>query len=412
MNSYTTFSIHFWINASRCKNGLASIYARISVDRVRVNFSVKRKINPRYWDTAKNRAISNHSKFQDLNLYLDQVQSKIFHCYQELLYNDEIISAQKIKTKYLGLNKNKYTVNDIIEYHNEKMAHKLHKDTLRHYKTSQNYLKKYLQKRFKSQHYYLKDLNYEFIVGFESFLREYQPKDHQKKMSNNTAMKHLQRLRKMVTLAYKIEWIDKDPFRRFQTRTEKRSRSFLSQTELRNIEDYSPSLERLKIVKDIFVFSCYTGLSFGDLLALQRENLIIGDDGNFWIKTLRQKTSEPIKIPLLPKALNLIQEYNLHPRTIESGRLFPNISNQKTNSYLKELADFCGISKNLTFHVARHTFATTVTLSNGVPIETVSKLLGHSKLATTQIYARVLEKKISKDMEALKNKLTGNTIKN
>lgn len=379
------------------------------MNRSRANFSVKRKINPSDWDSNKNRAKSKAQKYRDLNLYLEQVQSRLFDCYQKLMYEGETINPDKIKSLYLGKNNTTYNLEDIIEYHNSTMKHSLHKDTLRHYKSSQNYLRKYLQQKYKTKKFFLSDLDYAFIVGFENYLRDYQPKDHQKKMANNTAMKHLQRLRKMVTLAYKIEWIDRDPFIRFKTRIEKRSRNYLTEAELRQLEEFEPNLERLKLVADLFVFSCYTGLSFGDLLSLKRSNLCIGDDGNFWIKSFRQKTHEPIKIPVLPKAVELIQQYHLHPRTLKEDKLFPSITNQNTNSYLKEIATLCGIRKNLTFHVARHTFATTITLSNGVPIETVSKLLGHSKLATTQIYARVLEKKISNDMEALKSKLLKNS---
>jgi len=159
-------------------------------------------------------------------------------------------------------------------------------------------------------------------------------------------------------------------------------------------------------VKDLFVFSCYTGMSYVDIMKLTKNNISEGVDGNRWIMTKRKKTGIPIKIPLLPSVESLINKYEGHPRTNISGGLMPFISNQKLNSYLKKIADICGIAKNLTFHMARHTFATTVTLSNGVPIETVSKLLGHTKIVTTQIYAKVMEQKIGEDMQKLSQRIS------
>jgi site-specific recombinase XerD len=215
-------------------------------------------------------------------------------------------------------------------------------------------------------------------------------------------MKHIQRLRKIITLAFNMEWIDRDPFVKFKPKLEKKEREFLTEMELQRIERLSCSIDRLMTVKDLFVFGCYTGMSYVDIMKLKRDNIISGIDGNNWIMTERLKTKTPVKIPLLPVVESLIEKYEDHPRTRISGGLMPYLSNQKLNSYLKEIADMCDINKNLTFHMARHTFATTVTLSNGVPIETVSKLLGHTKIVTTQIYARVIERKISEDMERLK----------
>ncbi len=216
-------------------------------------------------------------------------------------------------------------------------------------------------------------------------------------------MKHIQRLRKMITLAYHIEWIERDPFVKFKPKLEKTEREFLTDLELESIESYRPAIERMAVVKDLFVFSCYTGISYADIMKLTSDNIVLGIDNTKWIMDNRNKTGTPFKIPLLLKAEKLIRKYSDHPRTQYSGKLMPSLSNQRLNSYLKELADVCGIKKNITFHMARHTFATTVTLSNGVPIETVSKLLGHTKLATTQIYTRVVEKKVSKDMKKLKS---------
>ena len=258
------------------------------------------------------------------------------------------------------------------------------------------------QKKYKSSDIYLQDLDYAFVLSFENFLRSYQPKHYQGKIGNNAVMKHIQRLRKMITLAYHLEWIDRDPFVKFKPKLEKRERDFLTEIELKSIENLTTSIERLSVVKDLFVFSCYTGISYSDIMKLSNISIMTGIDGNLWIMAKRNKTKTPFKIPILPTVELLIEKYKNHPRTQFTKGLMPSISNQKLNSYLKEIADLCKIKKNLTFHMARHTFATTVTLSNGVPIETVSKLLGHTKIATTQIYAKVIERKVSDDMQKLK----------
>jgi integrase len=218
-------------------------------------------------------------------------------------------------------------------------------------------------------------------------------------------MKHIQRFRKIITLAYHLEWIERDPFVRWKPIFEKRQTEFLSANELSNLKTYYFPVERLDRVRDLFVFSCYTGLAYADLIRLNPDNVTIGIDGTNCIITRRQKTKTTVRIPILQKAQDLIDKYKRHPITQVTETLFPVITNEKLNLYLKEVADAVGIKKNLTFHMARHTFATTITLSNDVPIETVSKLLGHTKLTTTQIYAKVIEKKVSEDMQVLRKKL-------
>lgn len=218
-------------------------------------------------------------------------------------------------------------------------------------------------------------------------------------------MKHIERLRKMVTLSIKLGWLSTDPFIQYRLKFTKVDKDFLSEKELAELEVVDLASHRLTVVRDLFVFSCYTGLAYTDVMNLTPSNIHIGIDKEYWLITQRQKTDTDVKVPLLPQALSVIDRFRNHPRAVNKGSLFPLISNQKLNKYLKEVAEKVGISKDLTFHCARHTFATTVTLSNGVPIESVSKMLGHTKISTTQIYARVIEQKLSVDMKALKARL-------
>lgn len=405
MRTSSTFSILFWVYGKRAVNNKANIYIRVTLNGKRVNISLKKKINISTWDEKLQRANGTDKDSRILNLYLNEVQSKVYRIYEDFKREEIPFTSQMVKAKFLGEDKTRFSFQELVDYHNEKMQHKLHKNTMSQYKTSQRYMAEFILKEYKLNDIPLSDLEYSFIIGFEDFLRSYVPKSGQSKIGNNTAMKHIKRLRRMVTLAYRMKWIDRDPFVNFKMKIEKKERSFLTDSELLSIEDLSSSIERLMVVKDLFVFSCYTGISYVDIVQLSEDNIVIGIDGSPWIMAKRVKTGAPFKIPLLPKAATLIDRYKDHYRTNDTSSLLPKLSNQKLNSYLKEIADLCGIKKNLTFHMARHTFATTVTLSNGVPIETVSKLLGHTKLSTTQIYARVVERKVSEDMALLKSKI-------
>jgi site-specific recombinase XerD len=405
MQPQTNFNLLFWVNASRAKNNQVSVYARITVNGKRANISLKRKVTVSEWNSGKGMAKGNKQESRLLNRYLDNVKNRIYEAHQELVKEKAFICSQSIKARFLGEDNEEYSLLTLIDYHNTQMSESLTYGTLKNYFTTQKYIKMFLISKRKTQDIYLSQLKFGFLVDFEKFLRTHIPKDHQKKMENNTVMKHIQRLRKMVTLAYKMEWIDKDPFIKFKPAYIKNEREFLREDELQAIIEKVFEIERLTLVKDLFIFSCYTGLSYIDVMNLNQDNIALGIDGGKWIITNRQKTHNKVKIPLLPIAKELINKYEGHIKTKKTKTLFPNISNQKLNSYLKEIADLCGIKKNLTFHIARHTFATTITLSNGVHIETVSKLLGHTKIATTQIYAKVIERKVSEDMALLREKI-------
>ncbi|GMN10343.1 site-specific integrase [Croceitalea sp. MTPC9] len=409
MRTSSTFSILFWIYAKRIRNNQAPLYARITVDRKKLNISLKRRVDTRYWNPKIQRIRGTSEEARTINQYLDEVHSKLFQCYQELRADHKRITPQAIKSKFVGDEKiDHYTLRNIIEYHNANMFSKLHYNTSRLYLTSQRYILLFLKKKHKVEDIELADLDYKFILDFETFLRNHKPRNYRKKIGNNAVMKHIQRLRRMITLAYQLEWIDRDPFHKFKQKLLPTQRGYLTSEELNDIEKLNIESMRLQTVRDLFIFSCYTGISYIDLVLLNNQSLVLGMDKTTWIVTQRQKTRNSVKIPLLAKALVLIERYKCDKRSKMNGTLFPMISNQKMNLYLKEIAVLAKIEKNLTFHMARHTFATTVTLTNGVPIETISKMLGHSKLTTTQIYAKVLERKVCDDMQVLRQKLENN----
>ncbi|WP_010136781.1 site-specific integrase [Ochrovirga pacifica] len=411
MVSSNTYSLLTWLYTQKVEPGFATIYFRITINSKRANISLNKKVKIDSWDNSKSKFKGNSNEARILNQYLKEEESKIAKAYRELELEGKLITAQLVKARYLGTDQKQKTLQELITYHNQFVENKIHKDTLRSYKTSQTYLFSYLNELLKTTDLYLKELDYQFLLGFETYLRSYQPTNGQLKIQNNTVMKHIQRLRKMIKMAVELEWINKDPFIRFSPTIEKKQREYLTENELNKIQNYQPKIERLRLVKDLFLFSCYTGLSYIDIRNLSSDNIVKGIDGGNWIITKRQKTGISVKVPLLEPAEKLIFSTTENYRKIDLNKIFPTISNQKLNSYLKEIADCCGITKNLTFHMARHTFATTVTLSNGIPIETVSKMLGHTKLTTTQIYAKIIDKKISEDMQLLKNKFSSKSRK-
>lgn len=401
-----TLGIHFVLRSSKTISGIAPIYARITVNSKRSEISIKRKIQVESWNIGKGMAKPSSSENKQLNSYLEQIRKMMVQSYQDLVLGKQVITAEAIKNKFLGLDISDMTLCKLIEYHNTNCKETLKWGTLKNYFTTKKYIELFLKEKHRTTDIYLTSLNYKFLIDFEYFLRKYTPDDFHTSMGNNTVMKHIERLRKLIKMAIRYEWLEKDPFISFQQKFHRVERGFLSEEELKRIEEKEFSIPRLQYVKDLFVFGCYTGLAYIDVMQLSTGNIQIGIDKQYWLFTNREKTDNPVRIPILPVAMDIINKYKSDMKAIVQNRLFPNISNQKLNSYLKEIADLCQINKNLTFHLARHTFATTVTLTNGVPIESVSKMLGHSTISTTQIYAKVIEKKLGEDMEKLKKRLS------
>ncbi len=258
--------------------------------------------------------------------------------------------------------------------------------------------KEFLQWKFGVSDFDITAIDHAFITDYEYFLRSF------RKCGNNTAVKYIKNFKKIIRICIANGWLEKDPFANYKSKVREVEREFLSQEEVEAIYTKKFATDRLNLVSDIFIFSCFTGLAYIDVKNLTQSNISLGIDGKRWIFTHRQKTESPSRIPLLQIPEEIIQKYATNPQCLNEERLLPVLSNQKMNSYLKEIAGVCGINKELTFHIARHTFATTITLTNGVPIESVSKMLGHKSLRTTQHYAKILDKKVSDDMQLLREK--------
>ena len=400
-----TFSVIFHLRIEREKHDLLPIYARITINGKRIELSSKQMMNPDHWNEKRGIAKPINDDYRRLNNYLEQLKSSYVACYREMSLQKKLITTETFKKEYFGTNEAEYTLCKLMNYHNIDMKESISWGTMKNYFTTQKYLERFLKEKKQISDIGLTEINYKFVTDFEYYLKTYKPKDHQKRLGNNGVMKHMERFRKMINVALKNEWMEKDPFKAYKLKFVKYERGYLTDDELKTIEEKEFTIERLQMVQDLFIFSCYTGLAYIDTVTLNPASVVKRIDGQNWIVTQRAKTKTPVKVPLLPKAIEIIEKYRNHPRCIAEQTLLPKMSNQKLNGYLKEIADLCGIKKNMTFHLARHTFATTITLSNGVPIESVSKMLGHTKISTTQVYAKVIERKLSDDMLLLKKKL-------
>lgn len=293
---------------------------------------------------------------------------------------------------------------ELVEKHNKEAEAVMKRGTIKNYYTTAAYVRKFLAAKFRAGEVLLDEVNFRLISEFEIYVRT-NPLKAFDPCRNNGTMKHMERLKKIVSWAIRNEWMLRDPFKGYRTHYKHKEMHYLSKEELSKIETKEFKDPVLKTVKELFVFSCYTGLSYSDLVELKTNNIVSKEGGRIWLETARRKTQVPVRVPLLSPALAVLAKFKDRDEVIHWDDLFPWVSNQVMNKSLKLIGELCDIRKNLTFHVARHTFATTVTLENNVPIETISKLLGHTKIATTMIYAKVVQSKIGKDMSDLQTKL-------
>lgn len=407
----TTFSILFYPRGNDIdRNGNAPIYARITVNGKRSEFSIKRKVLLTKWNSDAGKMRGTTSEVRELNKYMATIRTKLNKIQEQLSEKETLVTAQKIKNTYLGKTIKHKMLLEIFQEHNNKVEKLIGKDfaagTAERYKTALKHVRDYIKLEYLLSDIPVKDVDHKFISGFEYYLKT------TRNCSHNTAIKYITNFKKIIRIAFANDWISKDPFTSWKARLKIVDREFLTVEEIQTMVEKELHTERLDQVKDIFIFCCFTGLAYSDVKKLSANNVVIGIDGGKWIKINRSKTDTRSNIPILPTAEAILEKYADDSEIQRNQLLLPVLSNQKMNAYLKEIADLCKINKNLTFHLARHTFATTVTLSNGVPIESVSKMLGHKSLKTTQHYAKILDRKVSDDMLALKVKLANysNTI--
>jgi len=408
MSRNQKFNVHFFLNKRRKKDEKTQLYIRIIIDQKRAEIATTYYIPISVWSDKTRKVKISYSKATFINGYIDRVVNEITQIFISQSSQNDGITSIAIKEKYLGLNNSEIKLKTILEafnYHNTKMEEQVKigqvvKKTLERYNITKNKVRAFMKSQYKVKDMPLPDLRLRFVTEFEHYLLT------KGKLQTNTAHKYIKNLKKIMNMAVGLDWIPSNPFNNFRCSYTAPKREVLTQEELDILKTKDISIARLAEVRDVFLFCCYTGFAYSDIYKFDYNAVTKGIDGEYWLSTHRQKTGVKESVPLLPIALEIIQKYRKNKYCIDSNRLLPVNSNQCYNAYLKELAGICGIEKRITSHIARHTFATTVTLANGVPIETVSSMLGHTSIRTTQVYAKVIEKKVSEDMQNLKAKLS------
>ena len=392
-----TLSVLFIIKKSKLlKNGEAPICMRITVNKRVAEVMIKRSIPVDLWNQKKECSKGKDRVANELNHYINTVRAKILHIHRELEIDNKTITADIIKDCFYGRDKVQRSLLEVYAEHNEKCRALIGKEytesTVTKFDTSINRLKEYIRSRYHRDDMMLAELDGQFIRDFDFWLKT------DKHCQNNSALKYLKNLKKVVRIALANGWIKKDPFYGIRFKQEEVNVEFLSREELDILMNKEFAIKRLEQVRDIFVFCCFTALAFVDVQQLSREHLIKDNNGALWIRKARQKTNQMCNIPVLSIPQRILGKYEDNAECIKKGVLLPVISNQRMNAYLKEIADLCGIAKRLTTHVARHTAATVVFLANDVSMENVSKILGHSNIRMTQHYAKVLDSSIMREM--------------
>lgn len=399
------FGVHFYLKiAKEDSNGLSPIQARITVNGVRTELSISRKCKQDEWCSKKALPSGKSAHIADLNRYLTKVTADINEVYEQLRREKVLITSQLIKSRYLGGELQEPTLRTLIDKHYTAREKDLSEGTLKNYRVTNRYLKAFIRADAGTDDIFLSQVTIGFITRFELWLKEQTDDSGQQALQQNSVMKQLERLRRILKMAIKLEWVKSNPFEAYELSYKKSKPKYLHDWELSQLENTPIEDCKLDRARDLFIFSCYTGLAWTDARNLNAADIMPGIDGCYWLIDSRDKTDTAFRVPLLPKALEILEKYKNHPACRVTGKLLPMYSNQKMNEYLKVAAQLCAVNKKLTYHMARHTFGTTVTLSNGVPIETVSKMLGHEKLSTTQMYAFVIDQKISDDMAGLHKK--------
>jgi integrase len=390
MNEKNTFALQCMIRKGRKnRKDQYPVFMRLTVDGRRAEIATNIVVDVNKWNATKGRLSGTMNEVKRTNRLLENFELKARETYNRYLMEGKMVTAAVIKSEINGTEHRVHLLLASFEKEVQQMqlreGNGFTRGTIKNWQVTLRHLGEYVRLHYKITDIPFRQLDVQFLIDFDWFART------KWNCRTNAVLKHIQRLQKVIRIAINKGWLNKNPFNTFHLKPERTHRTFLTADELMEIEAKEFSLQRLQIVKDIFIFSCYTGLAFVDIEHLTDDNIRNGIDGKKWVFTYRQKTDNKSNIPLLPQALRIMHKYKELSAPLLKGKLLPTINNSKTNAYLKEIADLCGIQKNLTFHMARHTFATTVTLSNGAPIETISNLLGHTK--------------ISEDMKILESRL-------
>ena len=389
----------------RCTNvnetdsaGRCPVMGRLTIGRSESVFSAKMLAPLSLWTSGRAKGKSAGSI--EINRRLDELRASALAIYREQSAVRERVTAEEVKCLLLGMAFGQETLLDYflsyIEHFEQRVGVNRTIKSARTYRCAYEHVERFLLKRFRLSDIPFSALDRSFIDKFDLYLRT------ERQLAPNTIVLYMSRLHTVINKAIAAGIITADPFAGYEPPRPERKRRYLTREELRRLMTTPLSVPRLYLVRDLFLFSCYTGISYGDMCRLTAANLETAEDGTVWIKATREKTNVELEIPLLDLPLHLIDKYR---DTTSDGKLLPMYGNSELNKGLKLLAAVCGIDRKLTFHMGRHTYATEITLSHGVPMETVSRMLGHSRVDTTQIYAQVTDNKIDTDTQSLDKRI-------
>ncbi len=400
-----TFNVLFFIRKTRTvKSGETPIMLRISIQGQLAEIQLKRTVKPEQWNQKKERCTGKDAASLEINRYLESVKLRLFDIHRTMEQEDKLINPYEIKRKFLGLDNEHKLFFEVFQEHNDKCRELIGKDyakvTVSRFDTCLKYFREMALKKYHMKDIPLKELTHAVIQDYIHFLKT------EKDLQENTLIRYMKAVKKITNLAIANDWMSKNPFSNIRFHEPEVHKDFLTKEELNVLWKKTFEIPRMELVRDAFLFQCYSGLAFIDLSELKAEHIVEDNQGNLWIRKARQKTNVMCNVPLLDIPIQILEKYKEHPLCKKSGKLLPVLSNQKMNSYLKELADVCGIKKKLTTHTGRYTFSTVVTLANNVSLENVAKMLGHTSTRMTQRYAKVLDQSILRDMQNVRESMS------
>ncbi len=396
----STFKVLFFLKRDKQKkDGSVPVYCRITIDGKEARFGMKKGIDPKLWNVKEGKATGKSAESSEINALLETTKAAIHKIYRDVQERENSVSAEKVKNIFLGIDSKQYMLLKAFDEHVEEnfnlIGKRIVKSTYHRYYYLRIRLSEFLLEKYHLSDIPLREINYQFIRDFELYMLTVRGN------KQSTIAQYLISLKKVVELAYKNEWIFRNPFINYKIEDEKSERGYLTQREVEILMNCKLD-KRLEKTRDVFIFCCFTGLSYIDVFKLTKEKIQLSIDGQQWIMGKREKTDMDYFIPMMEIPKKILDKYK--NETFKNGKLLPVKVNLTVNHHLKKIAEICGIKKHLTFHLSRHTFAT-LTMSKGVSLESVSKMLGHRDIKTTQIYAKMTTEKVSRDMAIFKESI-------
>lgn len=400
-----TFNVLFWIRKGRTNEKMSPLSCRVTISGQRYEIPTKLHLRSESWSAVAQKSLGKTANDKEVNRYIEDLKITIEDTIAKIRQKSYPLNIENFKLMFQTQDNEFSTISTLFDYHEIMEKKNLRTSTFIGYHVTKKHLLNFIRIKYHVSDYDLAAVDKAFVYEFYAYLQGYR-REGDTVCAVNGALKHIQRFKKVMNVALQNEWISRNPVCLLNAKKTKVERGFLSEKELKSLEEV-PLPANLSIVRDVFIFAVYTGLSYVDIGNLTNENINVGIDKSLWLSYYRQKTDIHAILPLLQPAVNILKRYEAYHEGKRNNHIFPVPLNQVMNRYLKKVAKQAGVDKNITFHMARHTYATQTCISQGVPIETLSKLMGHCSIQTTQIYAKITNQKVNEDMKKLFNKVNG-----